>query len=105
MATRIAGIFIIVISSIFAAYVHSLFPQKHESPKDFDHLLTDGPYKYVRYPFYSAFIIMGFGITLCFVSIPGIILNGLLILLWKKLPKARRKNFFNIGVIDIGILW
>ncbi len=88
----IIGIIIILITMAFAIYIHSLFPSKHERPEDFDHLMTDGPYKYVRHPFYSTFIVMGFGIALYFVSIPGIIFNIFLIFIWEKLAEMEEKE-------------
>ena len=89
---NLAGLVIIAITVPFAIYVHSLFPQNHDKPEDFDHLLTHGPYRYVRHPFYSSFIVMGFGIALYFVSIPGMILNSFLILLWKKLAEIEEEE-------------
>ncbi len=76
----------------FAIYIHSLFPSKHDKPEDFSHLMTDGPYKYARHPFYSTFSVMGFGIALYFVSILGIIFNIFLIFIWEKLAEMEEKE-------------
>ncbi len=86
------GMIIILITVAFAIYIHSLFPRKHERPEDFDHLMTDGPYKYVRHPLYSTFIVMGFGIALYFVSFPGILFNIFLIFMWEKLAETEEKE-------------
>ena len=89
---HITGLVVIAITVPFALYIHSLFPRKHDRPEDFDRLLVDGPYQYVRHPFYSAFIVMGFGIALYFVSIPGVLLNILLIPLWRKLAEVEEEE-------------
>jgi len=92
MVISLSGAVIIVFTAVFAIYVHSLFPRKHDRPEDFGELLVDGPYRYVRHPFYSAFIVMGFGVALFFLSIPGIIFNGFLILMWRKLADIEEKE-------------
>jgi len=89
---HIIGLVIIIVTAVFAVYVHSLFPKRHIGPEDFDHLLTDGPYRYVRHPFYASFIVMGFGIGIFFLSIPGIIFNILMIPMWIKLTKMEEKE-------------
>jgi len=89
---NLSGAVIIIFAAVFAIYVHSLFPRTHKRPEDFEQLLVDGPYRYVRHPFYSAFIVMGFGIALYFLSIPGIIFNVFLILMWRKLADIEEKG-------------
>ncbi len=89
---HIAGTVLIVPSALLALYVHHLFPSKHETPEDFDRLLSDGPYRYVRHPFYSAFIFLGFGIALYFASVPGILFNVLLILRWNRLAALEEEE-------------
>ena len=49
-AMHFIGLVLIVFSTALAFYVHSLFPKRHDRPEDFDELLTDGPYRYVRHP-------------------------------------------------------
>jgi len=89
---HLLGVIIIVTSATFAIYAHSFFPRKHKKPEDFDHLLINGPYRYVRNPFYSAFIVMGFGIAFYFVSIPRIIFNLFFIFMWEKLAELEEKE-------------
>ncbi len=82
---RVSGAILTLSSSIFALYVHSLFPKTHDRPSDFTRLMEDGPYRYVRHPFYSAFIVMGFGIALWFLSVPGLLAYAFMIPLWERL--------------------
>ncbi|GEM_PF-3428157 len=71
-----------------AYYVHSLYPRRHDRPSDFPHLLTDGPYRYVRHPFYTCFLPMGYTIPLWTCSVPGIAFNTLVMLpLWHLLAR------------------
>jgi len=86
------GLLILAITVPLAIYLHSLFPRKHDRPEDFDRLLTDGPYRYVRHPFYSAFIVMGFGIALLCVSVPGLVAYTLMLPLWKKLAEIEEQE-------------
>ncbi|MFA4661577.1 methyltransferase family protein [Pyrococcus kukulkanii] len=86
-AMHIARALILAITVPLAIYIHSLFPKKHDRPEDFKELLTNGPYKYVRHPFYSAFIFMGFGIALFFSSIPGLFCYLLMLPLWNRLAE------------------
>ncbi|MFA4641309.1 methyltransferase family protein [Pyrococcus kukulkanii] len=86
-AMHIAGALILAITVPLAIYIHSLFPKKHDRPEDFKELLTNGPYKYVRHPFYSAFIFMGFGIALFFSSILGLFCYMLMLPLWNRLAE------------------
>ncbi len=74
---HLVGLIVIIGTAAFVYYVHSL---------------KDGPYKYVRHPFYLAFILMGFGIAFFFVSILGILLNALMLILWNKLAEMKEKE-------------
>lgn len=87
-----AGAIILAITVPLSIYLHSLFPKRHNRPQDFGRLLTEGPYRYVRHPFYSAFIFMGFGIALFCVSIPGIVAYALTLPLWEKLAELEEKE-------------
>ncbi|CUX76962.1 hypothetical protein CHITON_0183 [Thermococcus chitonophagus] len=89
---HIARALILAITVPLAIYIHSLFPKKHDRPEDFKELLTDGPYRYVRHPFYSAFIFMSFGIALFFSSIPGLFCYSLMLPLWNKLAELEEKE-------------
>ncbi len=89
---RFVGLLIILISAFFAFYVHSLFPEKHDRPEDFGELLKDGPYRFVRHPFYSAFIFLGFGIALFFTSVPGILASIMMLPLWKRLAEMEERE-------------
>lgn len=89
---RFIGLVLIVLSTALAFYVHSLFPKRHDLPEDFDELLTDGPYRYVRHPFYSALILIGFGIALFFESVPGLIAVILMLPLWEKLAELEERE-------------
>jgi len=102
---RLSGVVIIIITAAFAIYVHSLFPRRHRRPEDFEHLLVDGPYHYVRHPFYSAFIVMGFGIALYFLSIPRIIFNVFSSLCGGNWLIRKRKNFLIIMAKDTNSSW
>ncbi|WP_297069703.1 isoprenylcysteine carboxylmethyltransferase family protein [Thermococcus sp.] len=89
------GFFMFVLSLAFAFYVHSMFPRSHKRPGDFERLLTDGPYRYVRHPFYAAFIVMGFGVALWCLSIPGLIAYTLMLPLWEKVAKIEERELLN----------
>lgn len=92
---RVLGAILTVFSSLLAFYTHSLFPRKHDRPSDFGRLLKDGPYRYVRYPFYSAFILMGFGIALLFLSVPGLIVYAFMVPLWERLAGLEEKELLD----------
>ena len=92
LVMHFAGLVLMVFSTALAFYVHSLFPERHDRPEDFDKLLTDGPYRYVRHPFYSALILLGFGIALFFESVPGLIVAVLTLPLWEKLVELEEKE-------------
>ena len=88
----IAGLVIMLVSGGIAIYVHSLFPKKHNRPEDFGKLLKDGLYRFVRHPFYSAFIFLGFGIALFFTSVPGMIASLLMVPLWERLAEMEERE-------------
>ncbi|WP_297489078.1 isoprenylcysteine carboxylmethyltransferase family protein [Thermococcus sp.] len=88
----IAGLVIMLVSGGIAVYVHSLFPKKHDRPEHFEKLLKDGPYRFVRHPFYSAFLFLGFGIALFFASVPGMIASLLMVPLWEKLAEIEERE-------------
>ncbi|WP_297063212.1 isoprenylcysteine carboxylmethyltransferase family protein, partial [Thermococcus sp.] len=88
----IAGLVIMLISGGIAVYVHSLFPKKHDRPEDFGKLLKDGPYRFVRHPFYSAFMFLGFGIAFFFASVPGMIASLLMVPLWERLAEIEERE-------------
>ncbi len=87
-----SGFFMFAVSLAFAFYVHSLFPRSHKRPGDFKNLLTDGPYRYVRHPFYAAFIVMGFGIALWCISVPGLIAYAIMLPLWEKVAEIEERE-------------
>ncbi|WP_456367520.1 methyltransferase family protein [Thermococcus sp.] len=89
---RFVGLVIMLVSGGIAIYVHSLFPKKHDRPEDFGKLLKDGPYRFVRHPFYSAFMFLGFGIALFFASVPGIAVSLLMVPLWGRLAEMEEKE-------------
>ncbi len=89
------GMLLTVASIITAFYLHSLFPKTHKKPSDFNNLLTEGPYRYVRHPFYSAFIFMGFGIALWCLSIPGLVGYTLLLPFWVRLAKREEEELLD----------
>ncbi len=86
------GLVIMLVSGGIAVYVHSLFPKKHDRHEDFGKLLKDGPYRFVRHPFYSAFLFLGFGIALFFASVPGIAVSLLMVPLWERLAKMEERE-------------
>ncbi len=86
------GLVIIMLSGAMAIYIHSLFPKKHNRPEDFGKLLKDGLYRFVRHPFYSAFIFLGFGIALFFTSVPGMIASLLMVPLWERLAEMEERE-------------
>ncbi len=86
------GLVIMLVSGGIAIYVHSLFPKKHDRPEDFGKLLKNGPYRFVRHPFYSAFMFLGFGIALFFASVPGMVASLLMVPLWEKLAEMEERE-------------
>ncbi|WP_461866708.1 isoprenylcysteine carboxylmethyltransferase family protein [Thermococcus sp.] len=74
---------IIVISASLAFYTHSMFPRTHEKREDFRKILKDDPYRYVRHPFYSTFIIMELEIALFCLSVSGL---GCMLTLGRGIP-------------------
>ncbi|WP_297477222.1 methyltransferase [Thermococcus sp.] len=89
---RFTGLAIMLVSGGMAVYVHSLFPKKHDRPEDFGKLLKDGPYRFVRHPFYSAFMFLGFGIAMFFTSVPGMIASLLMVPLWERLAEMEERE-------------
>ena len=87
-----SGLVILLLTTSFALYVHSLFPKKHDKLGDFERLLKEGPCRYVRQPFYLSFIIMGFGISLFCTSIPGFLAYGMMLPLWVKLADIEERE-------------
>jgi protein-S-isoprenylcysteine O-methyltransferase Ste14 len=76
--------------------VHRSLPKKHEQASDFPELLTNGPYGYVRHPFYSVLIALNYAISMVFVSIYGIIASTLLISLWWYLAKTEEVDLVRV---------
>jgi len=66
LIARVLGGVMILSSAIMAWRIHSMYPPRHDRPEDFQELLVNRPYKYVKHPFYLMFIIMGYGIALFF---------------------------------------
>ncbi|ASJ01546.1 methyltransferase family protein [Thermococcus gorgonarius] len=89
---RFTGLAIMLISGGMAVYIHSLFPKKHDRPENFEKLLKDGPYRFVRHPFYSAFMFLGFGIALFFASVPGMVVSLLMVPLWGRLAEMEERE-------------
>jgi len=89
---RLLGLGLIFLGVSSAFYVHSLFPKRHERPTDFSKLLKEGPYRYVRHPFYSSLILISFGMAIFCESILGLAAALLLILLWEKLAEVEERE-------------
>jgi len=100
----LVGLVLIVMGAINAFYVHRLFPINHERLEDFPNLLEDGPYRYVRHPFYSSLILISFGIPLLCKSIPGLAAAIFLIILWEKLADIEKRELLERWGEGIGSL-
>ncbi len=92
---RIAGAIIVVLSMLVAIYVHHLFPERHDEPEDFDHLITTGPYRFLRHPFYASFLAMGIGLILTFGSLMGFICYIVMLPLWYKLARVEEEELLS----------
>lgn len=84
----ISGVFIIGLASFT---LDGEFSETIEL-KEGHRLITNGPYKYIRHPIYSGFIILHLGVTIALSNlIIFIIYNiGLLILLIERIPKEEK---------------
>ncbi len=78
--------------AITAAYIHSLYPERHDEPGDFPRLLTEGPYRYVRHPFYTCFIGMSFTVALWACSVPGLAFAAAMLPLWNALAAKEEEE-------------
>jgi protein-S-isoprenylcysteine O-methyltransferase Ste14 len=75
-----------------AVVLHSRLPKKHTRATDFPHLVTTGPYGYVRHPFYSAVIALNYAVSLAFLSYFAVIASTLMLPLWWYLVKTEERD-------------
>ncbi len=92
---RITGLAVVTLSILFAIYVHRLFPERHDEPGDFDHLITTGPYRFVRHPFYASFLAMGIGLVMMFESLPGLMCYIAILPVWYKLARVEEEELLS----------
>lgn len=91
-ALTIFGGLLFIYSLMQMIRIHSLFPEKHEKPEDFPILLTNGPYRLCRHPFYFWTIMNLLSIPLILGSIPGVVSWTAVFPLWIILMKAEEKE-------------
>lgn len=51
-----------------AVVLQSGLPKKHAQASTFPHLITTGPYGYVRHPFYSAVLALNYAVSVATLS-------------------------------------
>lgn len=97
IAGLIAGIFGVIIIGWASHVLDGEFSETIEI-KENHRLITDGPYKHVRHPIYSGFILMHIGITIALSNLLIILFFniGLFFLLLERIPKEEKvlKDFF-----------
>ena len=91
-ALAIIGGLLFIYSLIQMIRIHGLFPEKHDKPGDFPILLTDGPYRLCRHPFYFWTMMNLLSIPLILGSIPGLILWIAIFPFWVILIKIEEKE-------------
>ena len=82
-------------SVALASAVHRSFPPKHDEPKDFEMLYTEGPYQLCRHPFYFLLMIIQISIPLIFLSAPGLFLALAFVPAWYALAKVEERELIN----------
>jgi len=86
------GVVLFILSTLVAYKIHSLYPARHDKPSDFPKLLTDGPYRLCRHPFYASLMINQLSIPLIGNSTMGLLLFILLIPFWIILIKKEERE-------------
>jgi len=79
-------------SIALAAAIHHWFPERHEKPRDFPRLYTEGPYAYCRHPFYLLLILLQFSIPLYICSMEGVVTAFLTLPAWYMLARAEETD-------------
>ena len=77
---------------ILALAIHRTYPPKHSRAKHFPKLMTEGPYKYCRHPFYTLMISWAIAATLYVLSLQGLITAIALSPLWYIRAKIEEKD-------------
>ena len=75
-----------------AMVIHRGFPEEHSKASDFAQLQTEGPYYYVRHPFYSSLVALDYLASLAFLSLYGIIASTLLLPAWWYLARSEERD-------------
>ncbi len=91
-ALTIFGGLLFIYSLIQMIRIHNLFPEKHEKPEDFPTLLTNGPYRLCRHPFYFWTIMNLLSIPLILGSIPGLVSWACMFPFWLILMKIEERE-------------
>ena len=92
LAVVVIGVLLSILCLVAAAAIHGKLPKEHAKASDFDHLLTEGPYEYVRHPFYSTLIALNYTISLASLSVYSLITSTLLIPLWWYLARGEESD-------------
>jgi len=86
------GIVLFILSTLTAYRIHSLYPPKHDKPSDFPKLLTEGPYRFCRHPFYASLMINQLSIPLISSSAMGLLLFLSIIPFWMIVIKKEERE-------------
>ncbi len=92
VAVRILGLTVMVLGSMVAYKIHSMYPKKHDEPSDFKELLTTGPYAYCRHPLYATLALMQLAIPLVALSWQGLAASLATIPLWILLVRVEEEE-------------
>ncbi len=86
------GVVIFVISAVAAAKIHSMFPDRHDRPEDFEELIKDGAYAYCRHPFYLSLMVNQLSIPIMLTSWLGLVTYVVLLFGWWALIRLEEKE-------------
>jgi len=89
---RACGSMALFASASLALAIHRSYPKRHDLPSDFSELLTEGPYRVCRHPFYLLLIVAQFSISLSMLSLWGLLTAAALIPLWVLLIRLEEKE-------------
>ncbi|NPB00375.1 MAG: isoprenylcysteine carboxylmethyltransferase family protein [Crenarchaeota archaeon] len=89
------GAITLYVSLALALAIHRSYPKRHDSPRDFKELLTRGPYRLCRHPFYLLTMIAQISIAIVALSIWGIATALLMIPLWLYLIRLEEQELIS----------